>query len=610
MPVLDAFRGSSVSLKCAILMGMPKHTPRIRLWNPLLALGLAVCLWVAMDIPTVHAQATNTVGSIQDNITWGMALILQLMQVLTWVVFGFLNYLLDPRFFLGLGDDGAGNATSSLLDMLNNIWVLSRDLMNVIFAVALVFTALYTVITAKKDFVSQNAKRFVMAVVLVNFSWFVPQVLLDISSVATATIYGIPSLLDMDDCTTADGEQCVIITDVKFFNDDRTAASLRGSDGWSCQLANLVCYRKQEMASGTVSSQTAMLSGLVVNHARLINLAKVSRPIQATGAKASRELLVFFIREALILVITIALLFPLLALAVAFFIRIPVLWVTMAFMPFALLDWVVPNEQITQGIPSKIRDTFIKAAFLPAFTAVPLTVGFILINAGAVMDGGGLEEIPFPIIDGIDNFWQLLWLLISLSVLYSGVFSVLKKQDGILATGAASIENFGKGLGKLALSVPLSKEVLPLVTGGAVQQSPLPALTALNPNRLLQNLRVSGSLGDALRGGTASPTRAIDQTDGLLRNNRAELERLNTAVRNLEGANDANFAASVNSLRTTLQSINPQLNIADNRSLAAALQSLNRRNGEVRAPNAVIDRLNRPETPPAPPGPPPPPPGP
>ncbi len=580
-------------------MGMAKHTSNTRLWNPLFVLGLALCVWMVTDVPVAHAQATNTVGSIQDNITWAMTLILQLMQVLTWVLFGFLNYLLDPRFFLSLGNDGAGNATSGLLDMLNEIWILSRDLMNVVFAVALVFTALYTVITAKKDFVSQNAKRFVMAVVLVNFSWFVPQVILDMSSVATATIYGIPSLLDMGDCQTADGEPCVIITDVKFMQDDRAAASLRGSDGWSCLLANFVCYRKEDLSADSASNQTAILSGLVINHARLINLAKVSRPIAATGAKASRELLVFFIREAIILVITIALFFPLLALVVAFFVRIPVLWITMAFMPFALLDWVVPNEQITQGIPSKLRDTFVKAAFLPAFTAVPLTIGFILINAGAKMTGGGLEEIPFPLLDGIDDFWQLLWLLISLSVLYTGVFSVLKKQDGILATGAASIEGFGKSLGKLALSVPLSKEVIPLVSGGAIQQSPLPALQQLNPNRLLQNLRTSGSFADALRGGP-SPTRAIDQTDGLLRNNRDQLDRLNASINRLNsvaGSDAAGFRSGSAEVIAELRRINPQLNIASNRELASTIEALNRRNGDVRAPSGLIERLNRPETP-------------
>lgn len=592
-------KGYSTGRKSAILKGMPGNTPCHRSWNPLLLLLLVVGIWLTADVPLAHAQATSTAGSIQDGITWAMAMALQLMQILTWVLFGFLNYLLDPRFFLNLGNDGAGNAVSGLLDMLNDIWVLSRDLMNVIFAVALVFTALYTVITAKKDFVSQNAKRFVMAVVLVNFSWFVPQVLLDISSVATATIYSIPSLLDMGDCQTADGKPCIVITDVQFpFGNAAQAATLQGSDGWTCHLGNFVCYRKKDLNSQTTSSQTGILSGLVINHARLIELAKVSRPIETTGTRASRELLVFFIRESIIFIITIALFFPLLAMVVAFFVRIPVLWITMAFMPFALLDWVIPNERITQGIPGKIRDQFIKAAFLPAFVAVPLTVGFILINAGAKMQGGGLERIPFPLLSGIDNFWQLLWLLISLAVLYTGVFSVLKKQDGILATGAASIEGFGKSLGKLAVSIPLSKEVIALPTASGQSTSILQAANQFNPNRLLQDLRRTGSIRDALNGPTQTPERQYDATAGILRSDRDALNRLNASIsrlNNVAAGDNAAFRTETSAVIAELRRINPSLNVNDNRSLATALQQLNRRNDQVNAPSNTIDRLNRPE---------------
>ncbi len=588
---------------------MPAVQTSKRHWGLLLGqfLLIAVVLNLA-QAPLAHAQATNTVGSIQDNITWVMTLALNVMQTLTWVLFGYLNYLLDPRFFLNLGNDGAGNAVSPLLDTLNTIWQLSRDLMNVIFAVGLVFTAVYTVVTAKKDFIAQHAKSFVMAVVLVNFSWFVPQVLLDISNVATATIYGIPSLISDDNCETADGNACVVVTDVKFLNDDATVATLRG-EGWTCRLSGFVCTKTKPLDVNTTSSQTTILSGLVVNHGHLMQLAEISRPIQATGARASRELLVFFMREMLILVIAIALFFPLLAMVVAFFVRIPVLWVTMAFMPFALLDWIIPNERIHQGIPAKIRDEFIKAAFLPAFVAVPLTVGFILVNAGAKLQGGGLEDVPFPLMDQVHNFWELLWLLISLSVLYTGVFSVLKKQDGILSTGASAIEGFGKQLGSLALSIPLSKEIIPLPANARGERvSPLQAMNQFNPGRILSELRRTGSITEALSGsGAGNPlAREIDATAGMLRANNADLRALNNRVDALRRADDANFSRAANEVMTELRRINPRLNVNDNRALADALSQLSSRTGrDLSVSNDLITRLQRapvaPVTPPTPP---------
>ncbi len=572
-------------------MGMSLNKPLQRLWNPAVTVFLALVVCFVSAVPVAYAQPTSFTADIQNNATLAIALMLQLMQVLTWVLFSFLNYLLDPRFFLDLSNDG----TSGLMDMLNEIWQLSRDLMNIIFAVALVFTAIYTVITAQKDFVSQNAKRFVMAVVLVNFSWFIPQVFLDLSSVATATIYGIPSLLADTNadtsCQLAGGGDCVTITNVKFLNDDKTAANLQGN-GWSCQLSNFVCYKKELLNAETVSTQSAILSGLIINHARLTQLAKATRPISSTGAKAGQELLVFFVRESIILLITIALFFPLLAMVVAFTIRIPVLWITMAFMPFALLDWVVPNEQIHQGIPAKIRDQFIKAAFLPAFVAVPLTVGFILINAGAKATGGGLQNIPFPIMATVGSFWEILWLLISLTVLYTGVFGVLKKQDGILATGAGAIQNFGTTLGKLAVSVPLSKEFIPTVTGGLVKTSPLPLLNNLNPNRLLQNLRATGSLDEAIRGRTPDGERALDTTSGALRENRDALRTLNASIDRLGRANDADFGREAEAIRTQLRSRG--LTVGTDAQLAEALRGLRVRTPDLVVPEAVLNRLNRP----------------
>lgn len=448
-------------------------------------LALGVLLLVLLPLPAVAQAPTIFQPGMEQHIAKIVSFLIGVLNMMTWVIFVFLNFLLDPAFIFDLGNtSGPG-----LMEILNRIWRLSRDLMNLLFAVILIGAAIYTIVTANKELISQYARKFVLVVVLVNFSWFFPRVIIDAANIATSAIYGIPSLLASSSgaecrfpssrndgglsCVTVGIDQymcrCRYVTNAEFFLSDADVLARTGA-GWTCPLSNIVCIQFQNLDMTSVAGHSAILNGLIVNHARLIGLATIP---PTPGASSPGQLMLFIMRESLVLALHIALLFPLAALVLAFAIRIPVLWITIAFMPFMFLQYVVQGN-LTGGYPEKLWNYFLKAAFLPAIVAIPLTVGFILVNAGAAagVSVPGLAGIKISLLNNVSDFWQLLWIVMTLGIFWVGIFSVLEKME-LLGAGSRFFKGIGETLGRIAIKAPLAVPILP---GGI---TPLAAVTSV-----------------------------------------------------------------------------------------------------------------------------------
>ncbi len=478
---------------------MSSHTHRYRFSALLL---IVFMLWLLPETGLAQVAGGNATmpTGLEATISMFVSKIIGFINILIWILFIFLNFVLDPQFIFDL-DSG------SFMEMLNRIWRLSRDLMNIAFALILIGTAVYTIVTANKDFVSSHAKKFLMAVILVNFSWFFPRVIFDVANVATSTIYGIPSMLfeesganacsyktsKLEDaaCTlyspAAAGVDpvytcpCRVVVNATMFVDRDVATNLKGA-GWQCQ-GTILCVKTEPWNPRTIAGHSAILNGLIMNHAHLSTLANVPAPVNDDDVgQMARYLLVL----GIIVVIHIALLFPLAAMFIAFLIRIPILWLTMAFMPFVFLSWVIEGNEYA-GMTKKIWDEFLKAAFLPAMVAIPLSVGFILVNAGAQLTAGPIASIQIRLIDGISNYWQLLWWAMTLAVLWVGTFTVFQKAGGFYDKAASSIKGYGEAWGKVALKAPLS---VPLP---GLNMTPLAALNLANPRTI--NAKMSGDEG-------------------------------------------------------------------------------------------------------------------
>ncbi|MBT5468183.1 hypothetical protein HOK40_00640, partial [Candidatus Peregrinibacteria bacterium] len=404
-------------------------------------------------IESALAQTTPGSGTGTSNIfstTANLAAIMaEFMLLLSFIIIYLLQALLDPSFLNNV-------ITGSLKD----IWIFSRDLMNVIFAFMLVAAGIFTVVTGNKEMVQSKYKKFILAIILVNFSWFFPRVIIDVANVLTATIYQIPAGMQVNGqpvkCEYEDEKgntvPCKAVTKLKLADGckkqitKQTSASTLSTDPdyYLGYVANFVCVHYDVIGGALGPSQESsagMLNGLVLGYGRLGSLTRVLKPNSgpaAAGTEMERLTSYFFFLMHILIVMSLMMMLflPLLSMLVVFIIRIPIIWFTVAFMPFMFIGFVA-EDKITPGFNTfEIFKKFVKAAFLPVALAVPLCIGFILLStvgsANCATTIGASNPMCLKtgtIIYGIDDAWSLLWLLMSFFVIWTGFFAAMKIDE-------------------------------------------------------------------------------------------------------------------------------------------------------------------------------------
>ncbi|MCA9371257.1 MAG: hypothetical protein KC680_04825, partial [Candidatus Peregrinibacteria bacterium] len=426
-------------------------------------LAMITCLYTdgLTGVTSIHvfAQTTTPSGNVFTATTNIVVMIATAMQMLAFLIFNFLQWFLDPLFILSL------NETKALQD----IWKYSRDIVNVIFAFMLIFAGIYTVVTGQKELVQQKFKRFILAVILVNFSWFFPRVILDVANVLTATIYQIPAGLSQSGdipCKDYEGIDCRVIDEVRYFKNCANPPS-------GFIKIGIICYSTKAWDAQT-NTAYGMLNGLVINYAQLPNLTRVLNPGTTGGAGTPedrlQETLLFLMHILFILVLMTMLFLPLAAMFVVFLIRIPIMWFTISFMPFMFIGFVI-GDKMGQFDTMKIFQHYVKAAFLPTAVAVPFAVGFMILTEFmnvpcdeiVLVKAAGFCKTTGPFLTNINTLWQVLILLMAFIVIWAGFWMALK-IDEVYVNATSGIKSFGESIGKTALKLPLS---IPIFPGGA-----------------------------------------------------------------------------------------------------------------------------------------------
>jgi len=528
---------------------------------PALVLTIAVFIVPHADAASFTLGAGTPVhGALGDDLVKvisKLALVNTFMHIMLLIILQMLGYLLQADFF----------NDPTMMGALNNIWQLSRDIMNVIFALMLIGVSFLVIITGKTDKAKEKVINFVVAVILVNFSWFFPRVILDIANILTATVYTIPNALGTPTCFTLDTSnnpvECRVITDVLIFPTPAQAGG-GGVAGTFCSGAapntctcqdNIECHKTDTFSNAltTMTSAHAMLNGLAVSFARITVLNQVPTSTAGLGGgatlSANQAVRVSFqiaISIMLAFAIQLAVLLPLLGLAVGLFIRIIILWVTTAFMPFAFLGYVINGKLGTNifEFETDIWKEFINAAFLPAMVAIPFVIGFIMLNT--------VTQIPAPpgmfsltisksILSGVRTWWQLLWMLAAVGIIWTGAFKALSRSK-IIGQFTDKIKGFGEsvfsGLAQAPLLIPLP------LPGGNKSNFNLGTLVH-GPKILADSVRLASSgtsgkgFGEIVKGrfggGAGGPDAANTATQELNKVNKQNTLDIITAIKALNG---------------------------------------------------------------------------
>ncbi len=491
---------------------MSRHTKTL-ITTGLLALVLGVVRlegWTALvAVQTAHAVGAplTASGGFITGFSFIASILITIMNTFTWFLFMLLDVVLNPVWIFDL------NSGPSLTNMLREIWQLCRDLVNLALALVLIAGAVMMIITSDSSKVKAGLPKFVMALILVNFSWFIPRAIFDVSQILTYTVYQIPSLLNADGCvlpatTTQPARPCEIVINYAFFRQTSfirangtqvNGAGAVVSTGWRCVLRPLVCIQTVPVGSPQATANMQMhsnvMNGLIVNHARLQTLVRISDPRGAGigpapggGLNQIGASIMFLVKIVVILVFHAALFFPLLAMVAAFFIRIPILWVTMAFMPLTALSYVIqmPSEFDPKTLFQK---QFLDAVFLPTKVAIPFTIGFIMVNAGAsaAPPGPMAQALPIAIFSGVSSLWQIMWMIIALFIIWKYSFDTLSKGGEFVAPIAQKIKGYGDSTMQLGKAAITNAPIIPIPGAGSASLANIGR--AIDPNTGLAQIR-------------------------------------------------------------------------------------------------------------------------
>ena len=512
-----------------------------------------------------------------------LGLLFNIAMFLMYTCIKFLSILIDPEIIFAINDVGDG--------LLLKIWQTSRNIVNVIFAFMLVFAAIYTVVTAKKDLIMAKWHKFILAVILVNFSWFFPRIILDTANVLTATIYSINGGIN-EECKMYDlqGKQidCVFLKDHYFFPDslakkpnnnmDKRCIGNVDPNNQNVIKNEFVCMIFDKLPTDT-NTGMGILHGMYINHIRIIHAGRI---VDVPASNEFVEVIRFIIQFILVLVYFIAALFPIAAMTVVFFIRIPIIWFTVAFMPFMFIGFIM-GDKMGEFDTLRIFKHFVKAAFLPTVVAIPLTIGFIMISAGiqspcpaviakkipALCQGGGFQLFP-----GLSTTWIMLWNVLALVVIWLGFFFALK-IDTIYERTGVWFRNAGQSLAKLPLAMP----IIP-VGGGKFTSAKRIGEVSQQPDLAFSYADKGESIGKVLRDTlsktdntdpTVAPKRQKEVTDALggkdnvqqlIRSNKTNMQKLAKAINDKAG-NNITVNEAINAVRTNNEGIIPEKELSN-----------------------------------------------
>lgn len=424
---------------------------------------LGLCLMVGgsdLGIPLAWAQE-KPVSDTQGTIMEALLFLIGVLNSLTFICLKFLSFLAEPKTIFGI-DDASG--------ILLRMWQISRDIMNLIFAIMLLAGAVLTIVFGKRDVVKQNLVKFILAVILVNFSWFFPRVILDVANVTTATIYSLPGAIGAATavsppianpppampCVWRDAsgaaKACIVMSDIRFPGDPACPTSSAMPPQLDLGILR-VCLIPYDPAANTAFG---IINGLVLNHGRLMYLDTIAAPPGGGMGSSIAEFLYFGLTLVVIAFLHIMLVFPIAALTAIMLVRIPILWLTVSFMPFMFIGFIIGDKFIRVNTLTIFTKHFLTAAFLPALIAIPFSLGFIMLNTFAALNPPappGLDT-EFSVIAEVNTWWDMVWILVSFAVIWIGARWAMKSNE-IYAKVSEPIMNIGSSFMKIPLKTPI-----------------------------------------------------------------------------------------------------------------------------------------------------------
>ena len=460
----------------------------------------------------------------------------------------------------------------SMGKMLKKIWVISRNLVNIAFVFVLLWLAVSEIFSVTKESeLKTKLPIFVLLLIAVNFSWLGTKVVLDASNVAAHTMFAIPSGLANDPLTKGtEYNSCEVNTDPEVGSTGMcypstiiapTTSGLNPPLYWKgepdedggvsdCDRAKEgynILYNDDGSEKANVSADDEEKYGnlkkrtsICVENLNLVDYNQNTAVIYLTygmariqnlvHSNANTDITQLSVGILMSLVIQLAYSVTLLSLFLALVVRMMMLWLFVAFSPFLVLLYYFKESSSAQEISGKFDfGAFISWAFAPAKVGAVFAVTFIMISAG---QAGGEQTMKFldsvgtsgtsvyrilnseSLFMGIGSLQSLIWLIMSLAVLWMGVFAILTKLE-VVGGVFERIKGYGTETAKKVAALPYVAPILPLGANGEDKSI----------KSMVGGVDVLSKLNDKYYGGERRPDAAALESRAASRGNWQEIEK-------------------------------------------------------------------------------------
>lgn len=403
--------------------------------------------------------------------------------------------------------------------MLKEVWIISRNIVNIIFVLLLLFMALKYIFNPKQELGSLKTDLGIFALILisVNFSWLGTKLVLDTANVATNVVFAIPSGiktawdgLNPEPCAIVDGKTTGICypsemyyvpsKDIINVHEDECKKQKIGEEfkniygeNKEAEEGGLLINTEDKTIIATVGGKNATSvfcwdnldpSKFDQNTSSVYLTYGIAR-IQNLIQKEDGDILHLVTNVLFSILIFIVYLISLGALFIALIVRVAFLWIFVAFSPFLVLMLYMKVANVGGGSLGEIESKFsigqfMRWSFVPTAIGAIFSVSFIMLAAGqalaskkekifeSFMDGTAVTMKIYSsnsLFAGLDSWQQVIWLIMTTVILWMGVFqivnglpivsSITKPVYGALNRGAQLIGQY-----------PYMAPIIPMGKGG------------------------------------------------------------------------------------------------------------------------------------------------
>lgn len=431
---------------------------------------------------TVTSQMSSVLSGLLGNFAQFLTVLLKVLQRILWPIFLAIGGLLNNDILFGYGME----------QRLLEVWVQMRNYVNIAFVLVLLGVALFNVLAFKPD--SEFAlktflPKFVIALVAVNFSYIAMKIVLDVTNVATTAVFTLPSSISEDvaspqivKCTDGNYKNCTIANEkvvekicTSYYGSveefQKSAIALNKLDKKQKEAIQQSVLCKVENNKLTLSDNgkkffsryNSRNAGLVIA-IQFMNVIDVDSISTATDKGLSS--LTFNLLFSVILYLVYGAAY--LAIFVVLLTRLVALWLFIVLSPFIALTFVVPNLIPESG--KSVKDSFIKNAFAPILMGIPLTLGYIILEAfrhaqtsNEVGLGTAFNMVKLET-SGISDLQSMIIAFAAVAIVWVGVFAA---ANGTIAqTAVEGIKGKLRGLGLAGVKALKLLPVVPAGEGG------------------------------------------------------------------------------------------------------------------------------------------------